>query len=125
MLRNYAKLCKREGVSSDRVRITQADGGKEQGPDGGSNNRRKKTSAAKPSPFAKAQQQAERAAQATTASKVSAADVAKKREAEIRQAGQRRKQLTKLHSARTPKGQPMLSKISTVLLQRITANASK
>lgn len=120
MLRNYAKLCQKEGVNSDRVRVAppssnaDRDTCKSAAVD-------KKPSGAKPSPFAKAQQQAEAAALAKKQGKQSAADAAKTREQEIRQAANRRKSLTKLHTARTPKGQPMLSRISTVLLQKISA----
>jgi hypothetical protein len=116
MLRNYAKLCAKEGIQSDRVNMgPKADSGEPKG------RFQPKEKVTKPSPFAKAEEQAKAAKQ----NKVEDQSARQSREQAVKAAEKRRKETTKLYKARTKKGQPLLSKMSSLLLNKISAKLQK
>lgn len=117
MLRNYSRLCAKEGIISDRVNM-----GPKKSNDGNFENKKKfQEKTARPSPFAKAELQASAAKEARLATK----NLKVTREQAIKDAEHRRKETTKVYSARTKKGQPMLSKMSSLLLSKITSRLNK
>ena len=115
MLRNYAKLCEKEGIVSDRVHI----GEKAESDEAHVSKHKRKDM--KPSPFLKA----ELAAKSVQEEKQHLIECKVSKEEAIKQAEKRRKDKTKLLNARTKKGQPFLSKFSTLLLDKITSKLQK
>jgi len=116
MLRNYAKLCAKEGIQSDRVNMGPKEESKEQ-----KGRFQPKEKTVKPSPFAKAEEQAKAAKQ----NKVEEKSSRQSKEEAVKTAEKRRKETTKLYKARTKKGQPLLSKMSSLLLNKISAKLQK
>ena len=115
MLRNYAKLCEKEGIVSDRVHV----GSKSD--DDVNTSKLPKKKEVKPSPFLKA----ELMAKSVQEEKQQLIDSKVSKEEAIKMAEKRRKDRTKLLNARTRKGQPFLSKYSTLLLDKITSKLQK
>lgn len=117
MLRNYAKLCAKEGIQSDRVNMgPKVD--KEESTKGRFVPKEKEV---KPSPFAKAEEQAK----AAKLQRLEDKNNRQSREEAIKAAEKKRKETTKLYKARTKKGQPLLSKMSSLLLNKISTKMQK
>lgn len=110
MLRDYAKLCVKEGVVSDRVNTNNSG----QKP----HHKQQLANKGKKNPFEKAELLA-KSKEVSSIQKESNSQAI--REKEIKQAARKRKETSKIYQARTKKGQPYLSKISSVLLEKISA----
>ena len=140
MLRNYAKLCEKEGISSDRVRIGPKNserservkrndtvGDDQENDEITSNNSSKPSkfnkhaSQVKRSPFLKAEKQAEQLAIDRATQQQNTEEEKRNKELAIKNALKKRKQNTKIYTSRTKKGQPYLSKMSGLLLDKITS----
>jgi hypothetical protein len=121
MLRNYAKLCKREGVLSQRVNMGGAARQSEESISAEKDSKIDKSNSGRPNPYLKYEKKAKLLANSGDISNKNLEVERKRREAEILKAAQNRKSISKVHMARTSKGQPLLSKISTLLLQKISA----
>lgn len=108
MLRKYAKLCKAEGIQSDRVRI----GDKSEAPAGSPP---KKTKPDQHRPFKRAEVQAARMEQAEKEKQDLIQEKLKQKEDAIRKREQKHRAL----SQTTKKGQPRLGNHMKVLLEKL------
>lgn len=111
MLRKYAKLCKAEGIQSDRVRIGERD--------------KSEPAAVRPQkekvehrPFRRAEAQAARLEQAEKDKEAEMQEKLKQKEEAIRKREQKHRALSKT----TKKGQPRLGNHMKVLLEKLQKN---
>ena len=118
MLRNYAKLCVKEGVVSDRVNTNNDSEQQKPRP-------KQNLKHGKKNPFEKAELLAKNklsgGSDAGSNNKDDYINTQARKDKEIKQAAKKRKETSKIYQARTKKGQPYLSKISSVLLAKISA----
>jgi hypothetical protein len=113
-LRKYAKLCKREGIQSDRVRI----GKKEDKEEGESTSASANTKQQKDhKPFRRAEKEAERQEQLEHDKEQHRLATQKQKEEALRKREEKRKALSKT----TRKGQPVLGNHIKSMLQKLQA----
>jgi hypothetical protein len=111
ILRNYAKLCVAEGIQSDRVHI---------GPrDDKDSTRKKKEKVAKANPFKRAELNAQESKMAVEAER----EKKKNKELEIEHAKKKNNEKKKLITARTKKGQPILSNQISLVMQKLQSSS--
>jgi hypothetical protein len=114
-LREYAKLCKKEGIESERVNLGPRVEKSEEAKRADWEEKKKNKKALKSQPFAKEQQQAEVAA----AEKREGQKARLSREEEIAQKLKARKEKTRDRMKKTKKGQPLMNDTVKRLLSSI------
>lgn len=107
-LRKYAKLCKRDGIESDRVNLGDASAPAEHKPK------------VKPQPFAKAERTAAQAKEAKAEAEAHRQQVDK----EVRESQKVREAKRQQHLKRTKSGQPVLNNTVKNLLAKIQASVA-
>jgi rRNA processing len=114
MLREYAKLCQKEGIESDRVHI-----GPRETADRLSGKKAKNTKHGKISPF----QEAEKQAQIQSKQRQEAARLAEEKKREIKEKERLREVKKRERMKRTKKGQPILANTIKSILGKLTKEA--
>lgn len=110
MLRKYAKLCKAEGIQSDRVNLSGEKRSKEERIE-----RKKMSEKQKPNPFAKALEiSSQKAAEQQRIEELKEKNLADKKAAE-----KKRKEKSKMMMKRTKKGQPILGNHIKNVLEKL------
>lgn len=115
MLRKYAKLCKKEGIQSDRVNLNSSSGqtnSEEKEP------KKAKTKAKTKSPFKKELQQAEERKQELSTKATAQKDNETKKKLSLKTREERRRNMTR----RTSSGQPILGNQISSMLQKLQAS---
>lgn len=110
MLRKYAKLCKAEGIQSDRVRLEKRDASEEAAP-----RQKKGKQDSQYRPFKRAEAEAVRAEQAEKEKEEQIRERQKQKEEAIRKREEKHRALSKT----TKKGQPKLGNHMKALLEKL------